>query len=293
MRSVTTPSPRHHDWAKAASLLLALHDVFGRTKRFYVKVDADTVVEPRLLLEFLGALHSQTIGERKTAHDVTAVAFGNIKGMHALPSRAAPLRRQSASAFMILQRPVQSTSSSVSSAGGSHQPALCRACDQVEPTDAGLSGGRSVQRAEAWCGRHDSQYQAVSTVVDRSSASAFRLAEETMRCATVGWDRTVLHAKRSSPPLGPVSTVKQEGRSVVTNTLCTKTTLIDCLGQSRECERNLVPVRRSSVRGRSCASCCRKHPCADAAGCIAHVYSEVDIARAGSVAPADDERRLH
>lgn len=81
-RGASNVSP-HHDWAKAASLLRAFYDLFGQTKKYFVKLDSDTVVEPRLLLEMLGYLHSRIVSQRKhVGAKLPAVAFGNVKGLH-------------------------------------------------------------------------------------------------------------------------------------------------------------------------------------------------------------------
>ena len=70
-------SPRHN-WAKLASLLLAMHDLFADErsgKRYFIKIDSDTTVEPSQLLHMLSGLDGSLAG-------APPIAFGNWHHMH-------------------------------------------------------------------------------------------------------------------------------------------------------------------------------------------------------------------
>lgn len=84
---VEVPVSRSHNWAKLASLLLALSELMPH-KLYYVKIDDDTVVEPTLLLRFLTTVHSHLPGS--FLHP-PPVAFGSHDRMyHFLSCAASP-----------------------------------------------------------------------------------------------------------------------------------------------------------------------------------------------------------
>ena len=61
MRSADSPSSgNHHNWAKGAAIFEAMLEALPR-KRFYLKIDLDSIVLPRALLRLLHGF-DRTVG---------------------------------------------------------------------------------------------------------------------------------------------------------------------------------------------------------------------------------------
>ena len=175
-RAASNPSV-HHDWAKSASLLLAMHDVFGESKRFLLKLDSDTVVEPRLLLQMLAALHDKAMADAEAA--AAAAAAVTAQTLLATAQNESLFSRHSRQRLRADDPPWLLPALAFGNSKGLHQFKACPAPPPLQQCVSDPSSSRSLGHSQ--CLRGTTAWLAIL------NESANAIAGEAIDAAWEGW----------------------------------------------------------------------------------------------------------